>query len=129
MPNVEASPEAFSRLALFLTRQGEQAGAATRFRQFQAHFGISPLARSIAWSLVLESLSHGAQPIHLLWALLFLKVRFAEHVHKSMTGADEKTFRKWPWAILEAIANLGIVSCFIVKFCLLRCSVRLRIIF
>ena len=118
MPSVEVSPEAFSRLALFLAHQGEQVGEATRSRQFRAHFGVSPLVRSIVWSMVLESLPHGAQPIHLLWALLFLKVYATEHVRKSMTGANEKTFRKWSWAILEATANLGVVSCFVVRFCL-----------
>ena len=51
-----------------------------------------------------------AEPKHLLWALLFLKVYASEQVIRKFTGADEKTSRKWIWLFIGYIEELKIVS-------------------
>jgi hypothetical protein len=48
-----------------------------------------------------------SQPIHLLWALLLLKVYGKEEELASLAGAvDEKTFRKWSHIFVEKISYL-----------------------
>lgn len=65
--------------------------------------------------VVIEDLWHRMQPlddpagqrIHLLWALVFLKVYSTEDVHCRLVGIkDPKTFRKWSWYMLSKIAGL-----------------------
>ena len=46
------------------------------------------------------------KPVHLLWALLFLKAYNREEMNAAMCGCDEKTFRKWSWFYVEAMADL-----------------------
>ena len=50
-----------------------------------------------------------AEPKHLLWALLFCKVYGSESVHHNLTGADEKTLRKWIFIFLGLISELDVV--------------------
>ncbi|KAH9118088.1 hypothetical protein LEN26_012265 [Aphanomyces euteiches] len=52
----------------------------------------------------------GSRDEHLLWAMLFLKVYSSENVHATIAAVDEKTFRKWSWAILEALASLNVIQ-------------------
>ena len=40
---------------------------------------------------------------------MFLKMYISEHGNRQLTGADEKTFRKWAWMAVRAIADLRIV--------------------
>lgn len=48
-----------------------------------------------------------AQPKHLLWSLLFMKVYATEVVHCRIAGwPDKKTFRKWTWYFVEKISLL-----------------------
>ena len=110
MPHLPVSPESLSSLALPLMSQAPGLAVTAHERRFRSLFGVSPLACSALWSRIMRSLPHGCRPIHLLWALLFLKVYAAENVSRSITGADEKTFRKWSWALLEIIANMNVVS-------------------
>ena len=35
--------------------------------------------------------------VHLLWALILMKLYYSESVHSPMAGVDEKLFRKWTW--------------------------------
>ena len=51
----------------------------------------------------------GAKPSHLLWALMFLKLYAIEHVHASLAGCDDKTFRAWQWLCLRVLATLKLV--------------------
>ena len=50
--------------------------------------------------------------MHLLWALLFLKRYDTEHTNHSITGADEKTFRKWVWIFVDMLAYMDAVGLF-----------------
>jgi hypothetical protein len=58
-------------------------------------------------------MTYAAQPFppglkskHLFWGLLFLKLYNSKPVNCLVADCDEKTFRKWVWAILEALAPL-----------------------
>ena len=81
-------------------------------RRFRAHFGTTPTVCLIIWERLdpFESIlpyHRGVQFKHLLWALLFMKIYGTEHLHTSLVGGvDEKTFRKWSWIFIDAIADL-----------------------
>ena len=43
----------------------------------------------------------------MLWGLMFLKIYASEGVLATLAGGvDEKTFRKWAWRFVDAIADL-----------------------
>ena len=78
-------------------------------RKFRAHFGVSPLVCYLVWMLLANAkrLPTGAKPIHLLPALLFMKVYSSEAVLSPKVGMDEKTYREWNWQMIESIASLA----------------------
>jgi hypothetical protein len=75
--------------------------------RWAAFFGTTSVVASHIWGLI-ETSVVGAQPKHLLWALVFLKVYApSEKVHCRLVGnPDEKTFRKYSWMIIKAIQSL-----------------------
>ena len=78
-------------------------------RRFRAMFGVSTLVCSVIWNLFLHKIPDGASPVHLLWALMFIKVYASEATHRAISKADEKTFRKWSSRFVEIIANRKVV--------------------
>ena len=79
-------------------------------------FGTSVLIVQNVWELLdRDSLfpePEGGCPKHLLWALHFLKVYPKQSPGCSAVGAsagaiDTKTQRKWVWAFIDAVTNLG----------------------
>jgi hypothetical protein len=89
-------------------QHGNQQLTVTGFRSFSGLFGVSPTICSIIWELLNEIHPHGAQPEHLLYALLFLKT---EEINSSVAGVSAKTFRKWCWQYINLIAfHLELVS-------------------
>ncbi|ETV76974.1 hypothetical protein H257_09381 [Aphanomyces astaci] len=81
----------------------------TALRRCRAVFGISPGSTSEAWSLTDATRPSTSRPKHLLWCLMFLKVYASESVHRCLSRADEKTFRKWVWLWVDLLANLRVV--------------------
>ncbi|KAF0707704.1 hypothetical protein AaE_013498 [Aphanomyces astaci] len=81
----------------------------TALRRYRAVFGISPGSTSVAWSLTDATRPSTSRPKHLLWCLMFLKVYASEGVHCCLSGADEKTFRKWVWLWVDLLANLRVI--------------------
>ena len=81
-------------------------------KRYAAAFGLSPYMTSVLWYRLAEAqqldyvLPPKTLPIHLLWGLLFLKLYSTEHINSLICGVDEKTFRKWVWAVIHAIADL-----------------------
>ena len=57
------------------------------------------------------SMPRGVKPVHLLWALMFLKLYCSESVLCTLASegdaVDEKTLRKWVWLFLPAIADIA----------------------
>lgn len=84
----------------------------TRNRRYRACFGTSSHVCSLLWALLLPSLPGNATPLHLLWALFFLKIYSTEAHNASVANCDEKTYRKWAWKFIYAIADLDLVSVF-----------------
>ena len=76
-------------------------------RKFRSFFGASSKVCALLWHFVDLSEYPSAAPKHLLWALLFMKIYSTEDIHASMAGGvDPKTFRKWTWIVVRAIADL-----------------------
>ena len=82
-------------------------------RHFREFFGTSIGLVMMVWDLLVDHslLPEKGLPKHLLWALYFLKVYPKQSPGCSVVGAsagavDPKTFRKWVWAFIVAIAEL-----------------------
>jgi len=90
-------------------------------RLFREFFGTSVDAVEIVWDLLARDdlLHEKGHPKHLLWALHFMKTYPKQGPGCCVVGAsagavDPKTFRKWVWAFIKAIAELeeAVVSIF-----------------
>jgi hypothetical protein len=83
--------------------------AERELRRFKAFFGMKPARASEVWSLLIghNLMPPKAQPMHLLWALLFLKLYGTEDVNAGMIGHDESTIRKWVWLLVKAMHDLS----------------------
>jgi len=109
----EVAPTFFQAIGNRIIRRGkarpEFKAEKIAARKFASFFGTSPFICSLLWAY-LEPCSNmplGVQPVHLLWALMFLKVYATESVHAALAGGvDEKTFRKWSWIFVHGIADL-----------------------
>lgn len=81
-------------------------------RKFRSCFGASVLVLTIAWNTleVQKLLPAEGHPKHLLWMCAFLKTYSSENVYAAWFKVSEKTFRKWVWLFLEAVAKIELVS-------------------
>lgn len=75
-------------------------------------FGTDQYHIADIWFMVNDTAStimpRGARPVHLLWALLFLKNYCSEAVLCALVGGvDKKTFMKWTWLFVNSIAGLS----------------------
>ena len=78
---------------LYLQKQTE--------RVVKAHFGLSVVAIAVVWALVVGvATTLGIKPIHLLWALYFLKVYPTEDLAANLFGTSRETYRKWVWKVI-----------------------------
>lgn len=85
-------------------------------RRFKAEFGVPPDVIADVWDLLLESKflrdkladtsTRPPNPEHLLWSLMFLKKYSLSSDLAKSVNVDEKTYRKWCWIYIDAIANL-----------------------
>jgi hypothetical protein len=73
-------------------------------------FGVKADICAKLWTLCLPLLPQSVSPVHLLWALYFLKQYSTEEVNASFAKCDEKMFRKWCWTIIHILAMLELVS-------------------
>jgi hypothetical protein len=99
-------------VAQSILRRNCQLSDQSRTRIFRANFGVSPYICAVVWNELVDtrSLPQGARPKHILWSLLFLKVYATENVLCTICACDEKTFRKWVWLLVAAMARLVVVS-------------------
>lgn len=104
-----ASPSLFMFYAQSILQKANHGSRETELRRFRSLFGVSPSTCAHVWQAMRNEIPPGGRPIHLLWALLFLKVYSTENVNSLISGADEKTFRKWTWIFVELIADLEVV--------------------
>ena len=97
----------------------DQVSETSRLRRFRKIFGISAVTCSQVWKLCVPELPQGAGPLHLLWTLYFLKQYGVEEVNSAFAQCDEKTFRKWCWIMIQALAELELVrksACYYCSF-------------
>lgn len=88
-----------------LRRAGTEGSLGNDPKDYRALFGISPRSTADLWNRCRDSFPHGAEPKHLLWALLFLKTYSNENVLITLVGpVTRKTYRKWVWGIINAVA-------------------------
>ena len=98
----------------------QRATNATEDRRFRELFGCGPRVALIVWRRLVRQdlIPYKERLVHLLWALMHLKIYGKEAEMCSLAGGvSEKTFRKWTWPFVSAIADLEpyVVS----SFCLL----------
>ena len=75
---------------------------------YQSYFGILPKVCRFIWILLRrnELIPEHGLPIHLLWALMFMKLYLPEKVLASIAGCTVKTYTKWTWKFIRRIAFL-----------------------
>lgn len=93
-----------------LTVAASNSRGCTGMRRFRSLFGCLPCHCSTIWGLLSDSHPLGGKYIHLLLALLFLRVYATESVNHAMTGLDEKTFRKWSWEYVNLLSTMTVVN-------------------
>ena len=105
---VIVSVETFVLEGRRIMRHGNHLSLAVENRRFRGNFGTTPAICVILWDMITpdENMPKGFKCCHLLWALMFLKLYASEHVLCSMAECDEKTFRKWAWLFVFALADL-----------------------
>jgi hypothetical protein len=95
--------------ATLATNLSTQISEKTKERRFRELFGINAEICAKLWLLCLPLLPESASPVHLLWALYFLRQYSIEGINASFAKCDEKTFRKWCWIMIGVLASLELV--------------------
>jgi len=77
-------------------------------RSFRSFFGVCPSVVFRCWNLLNVSMFEmkGAQPVHLLWTCMFLKLYGPESTLSAIAKCSDKTYRKWIWNMIYAISQL-----------------------
>lgn len=81
-------------------------------RRWSEFFVASPEVCSRLWDLCdpYNTMPNAVKPVHLLWALLFMKQYQTETLNSTLVAEtkakDEKTFRKWSWLFLREISYI-----------------------
>ena len=80
-------------------------------RKFKMTFGTTAIVCSIIWNLIEieRKLPSRSSPLHLLFALFFLRKYETEEFSTILTSCTEKTFRKWVHIYVPLIADLELV--------------------
>ena len=111
----QVGPSTFAELGYELLGGRGAVGGTVLDCHFAATFGCNTMLCVLMWDAL--TVPDGAIPIHLLWALMFLKVHRLEMVLSNMARVDEKTFRKWTWTILRALMMepwVSLVDCCVI---------------
>ena len=107
---LRVSSEEFLQQGRIMLGRSKKAVSAAEQQRFRAMFGTSPEICSLLWDHLdpPNSMPNEVKAFHLLWGLMFLKLYASEVVHCAIAGGvDEKTFRKWSWLFVSAIADLS----------------------
>ena len=88
----------------FRSKEKNQKSNKQSFDVYTLFFGLSPEQTSALWDMI--DLPKGYYPIHILWALAFLKLYWTEVQLASLFGVMEKTLWKRVWFVVSAIAKL-----------------------
>lgn len=86
----------------------------TMKRRFKSSFGVPPDVCVILWRHIFDNVMSSTVPIHLLWALFFMKLYNNLDTNSSIAGVDHKTFQKHIWDVITALSSISIVSLYII---------------
>ena len=78
-------------------------------RKFRSFFGSGVTVILAGWNMMQAQglIPDGGLVIHYLWALMFMKIYSSETALCGHAGGvDPKTFRKWVWPFIHALAEL-----------------------
>lgn len=75
-------------------------------RRFRIIYGTSHYVVKVLWSRLFRSLHKHCRPLHLLYALLFLKTYGIEHLSAQAESCDEKHFHTSSWFVIELLSRL-----------------------
>ena len=96
-----------------MNRAGQKLGKLTPWgtedRRLKAFFGANVLVIIDAWSRMkgIRLIPEGGMLFHFLWALMFMKLYESENASCGHAGGvDAKTFQKWVWPFIFALAEL-----------------------
>ena len=101
-------------------------------RTFNSFFGTTLHITYLLWCLldVENEGPEGATVLHLLWALMFLKVYATVDVLSRISKVNPVTFRKWTWDLVFRIAGLHHdLASFCVDFLFFYSSYLLTLLF
>ena len=80
---------------------------------FRSNYGLNPEQCVSLWKKIRCKLADDVRSRHLLWSLFFLKTYNTETVSASKFMVTRKTYRKYLWKVVKAIAKVApdVVSC------------------
>ena len=104
--------EDIDMMALNLMKRKRKGKQAEFIRRFRGSFGIDPSSALILSKMIQDcnrevSVCKMTEFEHLFWALDFLKNYQNEVIQANKYGVDKKTYRKWLWVYVKAIARLA----------------------
>jgi hypothetical protein len=104
------APSVFIGIGLKIMGKTEWKNGMTAHRRWRSLFGATPVVCSQLWHLLdptnNPSIPSNSEITHMMWSLMFMRDYDVEENHSVLTGADEKTYRKWQWLFAEQIALL-----------------------
>ena len=107
MENLTA--EDFKQVANQVLRNNPNRNESELLKDYISFFGSCPATCAELWNRLqpVQNIHRHALPKYLLWAMVFLKKYSDEKTHCKIVGIkDPKTFRRWSWLFVEAIASL-----------------------
>ena len=88
---------------MFLALQSYREGVDEKRLRFSSAFGVQEDVAKYIWRTVLKK-HHGIKPVHMLWALMFLKLYEPEAAAIQRWKTNRTTYRKYVWIVVNLIA-------------------------
>ena len=111
----EYPPDFWCQRGLEILSRSTRGSRKTQDRRFRNAYGVSWFVCSVVWKQLSSFTQEDPdcpvkkmKPDHLLMGLHLLRSYKTETENSSTFTCDEKTFRKWSWGVVEAIASLHI---------------------
>ena len=90
----------------------EEGGETKKNEVFRGLFGVETTVCNIVWKHVAHC-QKKIKPVHLIWALFFLRHYGCEKINAQIFNITEKTYQKWVWLIVELLLKIDVVSVFV----------------
>ena len=113
---IEVTPESILALGLelILGKDDKIFNRNNKYQKktFKTHYGKLPSLLAIVWKAILndgwinKQMKRKPKVVHFLWAMNFMKQYSFENASCAWFHCDKKTWRKWTWMYVKAIARL-----------------------